>query len=340
MGHHVLSKVFRTASSVSARALGKRHSVLISNHLSNYSRMSTTAKLEAAKRNPHGVHPDFKKIEASRPDWDKEARLRVTKAPNPSWSLGDGANRLYDPSDAEKNHICLDPHESGRPSLFNYKLLISGIIPRPIGFVSTQSSDGRTRNLAPFSDFNLVNHDPPLFVIGISAPLAKPNDTLRNLVDTRECVVNIISEHFIEAANAASVDAPYGVSEWAISGLTPAHDCVDVRPPRVREAVFSVECKLESVREFESRARPGTMSGCLVVLEGTRFWVREDALNEDQNMIDPDVLRPMARLGGISYARVRDVMEVPRPRFEENVGGIAGYEKLKGKRNGDGNGST
>lgn len=265
--------------------------------------------------------------------------MRVTKAPNPSWSVGDGANKLYNAADAEKNHVCLDPHEPGRPSLFNYKLLISGIIPRPIGFVSTQPSDGRTRNLAPFSDFNLVNYDPPLFIIGFSAPLAKPNDTLRNLVDSRECVVNIVSEHFIEAANAASVDAPYGVSEWEISGLTPAYDCVDVRAARVREAVFSVECKLESVREFESRAAPGTMSGCLVVLEGTRFWVREDALNDDQNMIDPDVLRPMARLGGIAYARVRDVMEIPRPKFEETVGGIAGYERLKGKRNGNGNGS-
>ncbi|KAI2471506.1 hypothetical protein F4781DRAFT_113615 [Annulohypoxylon bovei var. microspora] len=322
---------------LSIRSLGRKYRTTIAttNIYSKYQqfKMSVSTQQEAAiKRNPH---PDFNGVQASRPDWDKEAHFHYTKAADPSWTYGSGANATRAPGADDKKHICIDPYEPGRPSPFNYKLLISGVVPRPIGFVSSQSADGKTRNLAPFSYFNMINHDPPLFVVGIASGLANPKDTLKNLAESRECVVNIIGEDFVEAANAASVDSPYGVSEWDISGLTPAADTVDVKAPRVREAVFSVECRLESVREFESRATPGRMSGSLVVLEGTRFWVREDALNEERNLIDPEVLKPISRLGGITYGRVTDAVEILRPSFEKDVGGREGYEKLK-KADGDG----
>lgn len=102
-------------------------------------------------------------------------------------------------------------------------------------------------------------------------------------------MINIISEDFVEAANSTSVNAPYGVSEWDVSGLTPVYDCLDVKAARVREAVFSVECKLESLREFDSKTTPGKKSGTLAVVEGTRFWVREDAINGEGNIVDPAV---------------------------------------------------
>ena len=239
------------------------------------------------KRNPH---PDFKQTESSRPTFDSSATsgFHYTQTPAPSWSFGDGANSLHSPT---KSHVAIDPYASGRPASFNYKLLISAIVPRPIAFVSTRSADGTTTNLAPFSYFQMIAHDPPLFVVGFASPLeqSKSKDTLRNLVESRECVINIISEGFVEAANSASVNAPYGLSEWAVSGLTPVYDCVDVKCARVGEAVFSVEGKLESVREFESRATPGKKTGTMAVIEGTRFWVREDAVNEERNLIDPAV---------------------------------------------------
>ncbi|KAH9906433.1 hypothetical protein F4778DRAFT_648897 [Xylariomycetidae sp. FL2044] len=302
------------------------------------SNMSVSTQQEAEyKRNPH---PDFKAVEASRPDWDKGSSFRYTKTANPDWKFGDGANNNSASAAAAAKHVAIDPYEPGRPAPFNYKLLISSIVPRPIGFVSTQSPDGRATNLAPFSYFQMINHDPPLFVLGVAGTLARPKDTLKNLVDSGECTVNIISEEFAEAANATSVDAPYGASEWAVSGLTPARDCADVAAPRVAEAVFSVECRVESVREFESRAAPGKKTGTLVVLEGTRFWVREDALNEERNLVDPEVLRPISRLGGITYARVTEAFEIPRPVFEKDVGGAEGFEKLKEEKDKEGKGEA
>ncbi|KAI4228221.1 MAG: hypothetical protein L6R36_001800 [Xanthoria steineri] len=262
-------------------------------------------------RNPH---PDFAKVQASRPDWRHEESWHFTKTIDPDWKLGRGA--IDGGESLKKKHVEIDPYEDGRPAVFNYKLLISAIIPRPIGFVSTTSKDGRSTNLAPFSYTQVINHDPPLFTIGFAGGFSNAKDTLTNLADTKECTINIISEHFLEAANASSINAPHGISEWALCGLTPA-PCTDVKCSRVKEAVFSVEGKLFSTQEFESRATPGKKTGVLAIVEGTRFWVREDALNEDRNLIDPAVLRPMSRLGGIMYGRTVEGCELPRPDYEE-----------------------
>lgn len=270
---------------------------------------TTAAELSAKwesqlKRNPH---PDFKKVEASRPPWDLSSKFRYTQTVNPSWTFGDGPNGLDAATDAGKagkaaeegketpGHVAIDPYAPGRPVGFNYKLLISTVIPRPIAFLSTRgvAEDGTTEviNLAPFSYFQVIGHDPPLFMIGFAcaAERGRSKDSLRNLIDTRECVVNIIGEDFVEAANATSVNAPFGVSEWDVSGLTPLRDCETVSVPRVKEAVFSIEAKLESVREFGSKSHPGSVSATMVVIEGTRFWAREDAVNEELNLIDPAV---------------------------------------------------
>ncbi|KAJ9138225.1 Flavoprotein oxygenase protein [Pleurostoma richardsiae] len=276
-----------------------------------------TTRENSIRRNPH---PDFKLAEASRPDWRPgDPSWTYTKTVNPTWQFGQGSN---DGGEClKKAHVEINPYEEGRPAVYNYKLMISGIVPRPIGFLSTVGKDGRSMNLAPFSFTNMINYDPPLFTVGFTGcGLQNAKDTLGNLIDTRECVLNIISEHFVEAANACSINAPYGVSEWDISGLHPAESRF-VKPPRVKEAIYATECRLSELREFESRdpATPGKKTGVLAILEGVNFWVREDALNEERNIIDPAVLRPISRLGGITYACTTQAFELLRPKFEDAV---------------------
>ena len=152
----------------------------------------------------------------------------------------------------------------------------------------TVSDSGQSTNLAPFSYFQVINHDPPIFIVGYAGGFDKAKDSLRNLTESGECTLNIISEHFIEAANSTSINSPYGISEWALSGLHPAK-CSIVKADRVKEAVFSVEGKLMETREFESRATPGKKTSVLAIIEGVRFWAREDAINEDRNLLDPAV---------------------------------------------------
>lgn len=169
-----------------------------------------------------------------------------------------------------------------------------------------------------------------MFCVGYAGSFESAKDSLINLRDTGECVINVISEHYVEAANACAIDAPYGVSEWALTGLHPA-PCTTVKASRVREAVFSVEGKLLETKEFESRATPGKKTGVLAIIEGTRFWAREDAVNEDRNLIDPAVLRPMSRFGGITYGRTTEFFEIPRPDFEKQKqeGNLDGLEQPK-----------
>ena len=147
-------------------------------------------------------------------------------------------------------------------------------------------------------------------------------------------MLNIISEDFIEAANACAIDLPYGQTEWQVSGLTPA-DCSQVKPRRVKESVFSIEAKLLNTQEWESRKTPGKKTGVMAVVEGVRFWVREDAINEERNLIDPKVLKPVARLGGIGYGRITEAFEIPRPILkEEEQKGNLDREKIGGKVDG------
>lgn len=89
------------------------------------------------KRNPH---PDFSKVQSSRPEWREDREWHFTQTRKPDWKLGEGANDGGE--SLKKDHVEIDPYEEGRPAVFNYKLLISGIIPRPIGFIGTQSKDG------------------------------------------------------------------------------------------------------------------------------------------------------------------------------------------------------
>ena len=246
------------------------------------------------------------------PDWKPESTISVTKPGKPDWKWGEGVKGKQ-----EQSYVEIDPFEEGRPMFHNYTLLVSGIAPRPIGLVSTVSKEGKL-NLAPFSYFQVVDHDPPVFVIGFSGRANRAKDTLRNLEETGECVLNIVSEDMIEAVNATSVDAPYGTSEWSLSGLTKS-DSTTVKPPRVKESVMSIEGKLTEVVNYKTSRPSVGPHGSLAIIEATRFWVAENAIDEKRSHVDLNVLRPIGQLGGVSYARITDTFELPRTNWATAV---------------------
>lgn len=73
-----------------------------------------------------------------------------------------------------------------------------------------------------------------------------------------------------------------------MTGLHPA-PCKDVKASRVKESIFSIEAKLVETKEFANKA--GKKTGVLAIVEGVRFWAREDAINEDRTLLDPAVSR-------------------------------------------------
>ncbi|SPJ75768.1 related to conserved protein/domain typically associated with flavoprotein oxygenases, DIM6/NTAB family [Fusarium torulosum] len=277
-------------------------------------RMNSTSAAAAAAAKPafSAVQPvdGFEETIANRPGFDHSGKpIEITKSPNPSWSYGDGVRA----SSSTASHQEIDPYSPDRSISQNYRLLISGIAPRPIGFISTISADGKTKNLSPFSYFQVVDHDPPMFIVSFSSRYGPVKDTYQNLKDTGECVINTVSENMIEAVSASSIDAPFGISEWDITGLTEA-PTTTVKPSRVKESVFSIEGKVVDIKEFEGH-KPGMSSAAICLIKATRFWVQEDAANEDFSHIELDKLRPIAQLGGMSYGRITSTFELPRTRW-------------------------
>jgi flavin reductase (DIM6/NTAB) family NADH-FMN oxidoreductase RutF len=188
-----------------------------------------------------------------------------------------------------------------------YKLLIGLIVPRPIAFVSTVNAAG-ARNLAPFSFFTCASADPPVIAF---CPMVRgaegQKDTLRNIRETGEFVVNIVSEEIAEPMNLASGEYAPDVDEFAVSGLTPVPSDF-VGAPRVKEARAAMECKLFQMVEVSQRRLGGTM----VLGEVIRFHV-EDAL-ADHFRVDPAGLKAIGRMGGTAYCRTRDRFDMERPK--------------------------
>jgi flavin reductase (DIM6/NTAB) family NADH-FMN oxidoreductase RutF len=141
---------------------------------------------------------------------------------------------------------------SALPPATCYKLLVAAVVPRPIALVSTLGADGVV-NAAPFSFFNLMGDDPPIVIVSVeNRPEGPPKDTRRNIDDTGEFVVNLVDEAMAERMHACSQDFPPGVSEPAEVGFALEPSQV-VKPPRIADAPFSLECRLIQRVEINPR---------------------------------------------------------------------------------------
>lgn len=106
-----------------------------------------------------------------------------------------------------------------------------------------------------------------MFIVGFSSRSGRVKDTFRNIKETGECVINTVSENMIEAVDATSIDAPYGVSEWDISGLHEAP--TTVKPSCGAESVFSIEGEVVDIKEFTDHQQPGMSIVANVLIKAT-----------------------------------------------------------------------
>ena len=162
-----------------------------------------------------------------------------------------------------------------------YNILISAVGPRPIAWVSSLSASGQP-NLAPFSFFNAVCAKPPLlaFAPGMRSPkkskrrreipLAIPKDTLRNIRETGEFVINVVTYELAEAMNLTSGDYDASINEFEVAKLASAPSKL-VRPRRVAESPVSFECKLHQILDFN----PAPEGGSLVIGEIVSIHINE-----------------------------------------------------------------
>lgn len=184
-----------------------------------------------------------------------------------------------------------------------YKTMFGCIVPRPIAFVTTVSVDGIC-NAAPFSLFNGISDIPPMVYVSICKDALTGNrkDTLANILDTGEFVVNIVSEDIAEAQDKCAKPFPPEVDEMSVTGLTALPSKL-IRPPRIKESPANFECQL-----FQSIPLQDS-SYTLILGRVVSIHVRKDVFAEN-GRIDPLKLRAVARMGGFSYARTRDLFAI------------------------------
>lgn len=204
----------------------------------------------------------------------------------------------------------LDPSasEEWRPV---YRLLTALVCPRPIAWVSTLSRDG-VPNLAPFSFFNVVCANPPtvVFCPMWSGPNALKKDTVRNIEQTGEFVIQVVSRNLAEQMNLTSCEVAAGENEFEIGGLTPAPSH-KVKPPRVGEALAFLECKLSQVIPVGE----GSGSGCMIL--GEVLFIEIDDQVMDGTRVSMAKLQPIGRLAGSDYCGVSETFAYDRPTPEE-----------------------
>jgi flavin reductase (DIM6/NTAB) family NADH-FMN oxidoreductase RutF len=198
--------------------------------------------------------------------------------------------------------LIIDPSELDPQS--SYKLLIGSVVPRPIAWTSTVSQEG-VRNLAPFSFFTVASRQPPTLCISVGPPPETDGgeratkDTLSNIEETEEFVINIVSLALSNTMHESSKNHPPEADEFEKAGLTPA-PCEVVSAPRVEEAGVSMECLLDRVIPLGSDH--------LVIGRMVRFHVR-DELYED-GRVNVEKLQPLGRLAG-NYTKVETIFELP-----------------------------
>lgn len=185
-----------------------------------------------------------------------------------------------------------------------YRLLTSIVVPRPIGWISTLGADG-SLNLAPFSFFNAVGGAPPTVMFAAGQRQNRPKDSVRNAQETGAFVVNMVEERLAPAMNLSSGEYDYDVDEFVKAGLTPAPSDV-VRPPRVAEAQVALECQVTQVVPVNDTQYTMVLGRVL------RFHIAAGLLRPN-GLIDPNLLKPIGRLGGDEYALLGPVFIMPRP---------------------------
>lgn len=188
-----------------------------------------------------------------------------------------------------------------------YRLLIGSILPRPIAWVSTIDRDG-VPNLAPYSYFTVAAREPMTLIFCPQVPSNEPRemkDTLRNIRQVPEFVVNLTNEETAGAMNLTATVLPAGHSEFEWANVTPIPS-ETIIVPRVAEAPVAFECRLQQIVTISQ----GPGGGYVVFGEVTCIHIRDDIYQD--GYVNLERLKPIGRLAGAGYTRVTDLFEMKR----------------------------
>ena len=186
-----------------------------------------------------------------------------------------------------------------------YRLLMSTVVPRCIGLVSTIGEKGF--NLAPFAPFGIMCFKPSLVYICCGRDRhGKKRDTLVNIEYSKDFVINLVNEDLAEAVRISAARYPIGVDEFEVAGLTPVKADI-VKSPMLAESPVNMECQLKEILEFGDLPR---RTG-VVIAEVVRFHIKEGLYSNGEIQIS--ALKPIAKLGRDRYCRITNIFEMKVP---------------------------
>ncbi len=192
--------------------------------------------------------------------------------------------------------------------------------PRPIAFASTVDGAGNP-NIAPYSFFNAFSSNPPILIFSSNRRVADntTKDTLHNIEQTGEVVINVVSYAIVRQMAVASISFPSGVSEFEKSGLTPLPSDL-VKPFRVKESPVHMECKVKDIIKLGDKGGAGN----LIVCDVLRMHIDENILDGDR--INPHKIDLMGRMGRAYYTRASgtSIHTIVQPVMQASIG----YDQL------------
>lgn len=210
--------------------------------------------------------------------------------------------------------ISFNPKDLTTAKLHSY--LLSAVAPRPIAFASTIDIDGNP-NLSPFSFFNVFSANPPILIFSpaLRGRDATRKDTLNNIEETKEVVINVVNYDIVQQMSLSSTAYATDVNEFEKSGLHMlASDMV--KPFRVAESPVQFECKVNEIVALGAEGGAGNLVICKVL----KFHISQDVLNADET-INQEALDLVARAGGSYYSRAKKgFFEIPKPLSSLGIG--------------------
>ena len=200
----------------------------------------------------------------------------------------------------------LDLTENTNQNVYSY--LVGGISPRPIAWISTLNSEG-IANIAPYSFFTVASCKPPVLSVTQVNPSDKTNkDTLSNLMATKECVVNIVSQELVEKMNQSCANYPSDISEFDAANIAQAPSKL-VNAPSVADSKVRFECKLREVISISNE--PG--GGKMMLLDVVGICIDDEVMSG--GYIDPELLNAVGKMGGDYFSTTKDKFLLKRPQL-------------------------
>jgi flavin reductase (DIM6/NTAB) family NADH-FMN oxidoreductase RutF len=215
-----------------------------------------------------------------------------------------------------------------------HQYLVGSVAPRPIAFASTMDAHG-VPNLAPYSFFNVFSSNPPTLIFSSNRKV-KDNttkDTLHNVEQTGEVVINVVSYDIVRQVSLASIEYAPEVSEFEKAGFTQVASEI-VKPFRVKESLVQFECKVKKIMNLGEEGGAGN----LIINEVVLIHMDERIFNEE-GKIDPQNLDLMGRMGRTYYARAHggNIYSIYQPVNQIGIGfdGLPESVKTSGEHTGN-----